>query len=139
MNTLGIPSLKRTIGAMLVAAGLMVFGGCVKDNTLVVEGFNVPEKAAIEAPMIVHSMQRAGFTDEQILAHGPALRNYLATQGGARVRKEQLTLAMFMIRRDSLFGTAVNRGAFHFPLDDAQAQTAAPPSDADAQSVADAD
>ncbi len=110
----------RPLRAMLIFVGLMLLAGCGNQTQpLTVDPFMVPEKAELDAELVVKTMRQAGFSDEQILDHGPACRNALATAGGVRMRDKEFTLAMFMIRSNEVYGVAVNRGAFHFPLDGA--------------------
>jgi len=117
MTPMPTARFPRALLAMLLTVPLLLAGGCANQTKpLVVEGFNVPHKAALDAPTVVHAMRQAGFSDDHIVDHGPAMRNALATQGGVRLRSAALTLAMFMVRDDELFGVAINRGAFHLPL-----------------------
>ncbi len=111
--------LRTAFGFVVLLGVAAFFGGCASQSPMLsVSGFNVPEKAGLDAATIVDSMQRAGLTESQIIRSGPAVRNALALQGGARVQHGPLTIAMFMVRRDDLYGVAINRGAFYIDLDE---------------------
>jgi hypothetical protein len=119
MNAQRQCSRKRLSQTAALIACLWMSFGCAsqqKQQPLVIRGFLAPHKAALDAPTIVKTMRQAGFSDDQILAHGPSLRNALATQGGVRAMQDKFTLAMIMIRSGEVYGVSVNRGTFHFPI-----------------------
>lgn len=62
------------------------------------------------------AMRRAGFTDGQIIRHGPAVRNSLATSGAAQVRGRQLVLAIFAVQGDRLYVSTREHGTFIMEL-----------------------
>lgn len=70
----------------------------------------------ISAYDLADAMLRAGFTHEQVLADGPAIRTALATSGGAQVRYGKVTSALFAIEGDLLYITSVERGTFTLSL-----------------------
>lgn len=111
------PLFAPQAAATVLCFLLLALGGCSTPTpTLSVEGFSVPQKAALDAETVVETLRLAGLTDPQMVEHGPALRNALATQGGARLLNRELTLAMFMVRRSHIHGVAINRSAFYVPL-----------------------
>jgi hypothetical protein len=100
----------------------LAIGGCANQEP---RSFKVApistgrEKLALDPPDIVRAMRRAGFSDQQIVKHGPRLRNALAMQGAARIKAGEMTQAMFMIRDEEVYGVALNQGAFRYKPDEA--------------------
>ncbi len=72
----------------------------------------VGEAAEISAYDLAEAMVRAGFTREQILKEGPAVRNALATSGGAQIRDGKFVSALFSIHAGRLYVTSRDRGTF---------------------------
>ena len=70
------------------------------------------EATDVVAYDLAQSMLRAGFSREEILKHGPALRNALATAGGAQLRRGTLIEALFAIHSDRLYVSSRLRGTF---------------------------
>lgn len=76
----------------------------------------VGEAAEVSAADLAQAMVRAGFSREEILKHGPAVRNSLATSGGAQVRDGKVIGALFSIHAGQLYVTSRTRGTFVQPL-----------------------
>lgn len=74
------------------------------------------DAVAISAHDLAEAMLRAGFTREQILRDGPAVRNALATSGGAQLRFGNLVEALLAVHGDRLYVTSRLRGTFVQPL-----------------------
>ena len=106
--------------ALLFSVVLLV--GCASTDTNIqrleetVTALPAGEVAAVDAEALAEAMLRAGFTPEQILKHGPAVRNALATSGGAQVREGKYVAAMFSIHAEELYVTSKARGTFKQPL-----------------------
>jgi hypothetical protein len=107
--------------AALIAAGLAL-GGCASVDRSVAltqeveTPITVGDAASISAHDLAEAMLRAGFTREQILRDGPAVRNALATSGGAQLRSGKMVEALFAVHGDRLYVTSRTRGTFVQPL-----------------------
>jgi hypothetical protein len=113
---------KGGLAAAVLLAGALALGGCATiDRSValtqeVVTPITVGDAAAISAHDLAEAMVRAGFTREQILRDGPAVRNALATSGGAQLRSGKLVEALFAVHGDRLYVTSRTRGTFVQPL-----------------------
>jgi hypothetical protein len=101
---------------------LLALSGCasIDRSVALTENIVVPitvgEAGAVPAHGLAAAMLRAGFTREEILAHGPAVRTALATSGGAQMRSGKTVEALFAIHSDKLYVTSRTRGTFTEPL-----------------------
>jgi hypothetical protein len=81
-----------------------------------VVAMSVGEAEEVSADDLAEAMLRAGFTPEEILAHGAELHNALATAGGAQLRQGKLVSALFAVHAGKLYVTSRERGTFVHPL-----------------------
>lgn len=84
-----------------------------EDQVIAITAGEVAEVSALD---LAEAMLRAGFTREQILEHGAAVRNALARSGGAQVRDGKMVAALFSIHSGQLYVTSRARGTFVQPL-----------------------
>jgi hypothetical protein len=114
--------LRGGLAAAALMAGALALGGCATiDRSValtqeIVTPITVGDASAISAHDLAEAMLRAGFTREQILRDGPAVRNALATSGGAQLRSGKLVEALFAVHGDRLYVTSRTRGTFVQPL-----------------------
>ncbi len=73
--------------------------------------------AALDADAIVQMMQRAGFSDEQILGLGTDLRNSLAAHGAAQIRVRDKTEAIFAVHAPYIHVSSRQRGTFIYDVE----------------------
>ena len=112
---------SRFVGVALIAGSLALSGCAAIDRSVAlttesVVRFAVGDATAISAHDLAEAMLRAGFTREQILHDGPAVRNALGTSGGAQLRSGKLVEALFAVHGDRLYVTSRLRGTFVQPL-----------------------
>lgn len=113
---------RNGFAAAALLAGALALSGCASIDRSValtkqsVTPITVGDAAAISAHDLAEAMLRAGFTREQILLEGPAVRNALATSGGAQLRSGRLVEALFAVHGDRLYVTSRTRGTFVQPL-----------------------
>ncbi len=108
-------SRRRLGGAFALA--LLLTGCATTDRSIaltedIVTPLTVGDAAQISATDLAGAMLRAGFTPEEILSEGPAVRNALATAGGAQVRQGMVVAALFAIQGDQLIVTSRQNGTF---------------------------
>jgi len=77
-----------------------------------VEAFPNRYVAALEAGQVVQVLRRAEFSEREILEIGLDLRNALAVSGGARVFRNNRTVAIFVVHADYVHGASWERGSF---------------------------
>jgi len=70
--------------------------------------------ATLSADDVVRVMQRAGFSDEQIIELGTALRNALANAGGAEIQAGRRIEMAFAVKGEYLFATSRTRRTFMY-------------------------
>lgn len=117
--TRALPGLRLTqVCAVIAVLALAACAGNDRSVALVnqqVTRMSVGETASVPAPVLARAMVRAGFDKKLILEHGPAIRNALATAGGAQLRRDHTTDALFAVHSDRLYissrigGTVVER------------------------------
>lgn len=65
---------------------------------------------------IVAIMRQAGFTNEQILEHGTAVRDGLAQSGAVFMKIGKKTEAMFVIKGENIHISTLSRGYFVYNI-----------------------
>ena len=116
----------------IVALACAAAAGCatVERNAPLVTQTVLPmasgEAADVSAEDLARAMVRAGFTRDQVLRHGPALRNALASAGSAQVRDGREVGALFAVHGGKLYVTSRSRGTFIQRLDDGEPVVAEP-------------
>lgn len=98
---------------MLLASGLL---GCAHTGK---RGIQVIPKSnesvlTLSADDVVQVMQRAGFTDMQILQYGTEVHNALAQSGGVIIKVNQKAEAVFAVKGNSVHIATRLRGTFFY-------------------------
>ena len=108
-----LPRLRFSVVALLLMIGLI---GCtyVRQSVRPLPNRGV---AALDADAIVLVMQRAGFSDQQILDLGTDLRNTLAVQGAAQIRVGKKTEAIFAVHGHYVHVSSCQRGSFIYNVE----------------------
>jgi len=111
-----------SIKSSLFVASVAVFtlSACTDTNFTAVDATVVPvvvgDTAILSADTVVEAMLRAGFTQSELLEHGPALRNAISTRGGAQVRRGSTIHSVFSVDDGNLFVASKNTGTFALEL-----------------------
>jgi hypothetical protein len=119
VSAVGEARWARVAGAIV----LLLLSACasVDRNVALTQQAVIPvpvgEAADVSALHLAEAMLRSGLTHEQIVRHGPAIHEALATSGGAQFRAGKLVEAVFAVRSDHLYVTSRTRGTFVMPLD----------------------
>jgi len=114
-----LPLVLVTTAVLAAGAGcsnlarLAKYGSPLGDEVTPVPNRDV---AALTADDVVLVMRRAGFTDDELLKLGPALRNAIATNGAARIRYGKKTEALVAVVGDFLHVSSRRRGSFIYDL-----------------------
>jgi uncharacterized protein YceK len=82
----------------------------------IVTPVTVGDPTSVAALDLAEAMLQAGFTPEQIIEDGPAIRDALALSGGAQVRYDHVAQALFAVHSQQLYVTSRDRGTFTVPL-----------------------
>ena len=77
---------------------------------------NRGQTVGLEADQVVDVMRRAGFSDEEILEHGTRIRNSIAQNGAAQLKKNEMTLAIFVVNKPYLYVSTKRNGSFTYAL-----------------------
>ena len=104
-----------TAALCILGAGLV--GGCAAlPGFQSVAPFGNKDVAELSADQVVDLMRRAGFSDEEVLDLGVDLRNALAINGGARIRRGEQTRGIFVVHGGYVYAAVQGRGNIIFPL-----------------------
>lgn len=108
--------------ASCIALSLMLASCSAMDHNLVrmeeqVTPIAVGDTAAVPAYVLASAMLRAGFTEDQVLRKGVAVRNALANSGGAQIRSSDYVQALFSVHGNELYVTSRTRGTFRLKID----------------------
>ncbi|MEK7995169.1 MAG: hypothetical protein AAB403_15295 [Planctomycetota bacterium] len=88
----------RLVLLLLLTLGMM---GCARRATgIQIIPLSSSNVLALGADDLIEVMRRAGFSDEQILEHGPDVHDGLAQSGAVQVRVNNKVEAVFAINRD---------------------------------------
>ncbi len=116
MSGLSVVRLSLAVAALVLSSGL---GGCGRpmgSTTPSVTPLPSRGVSALDADDIVRIMVRAGFTDAQTLAIGPAVRNALSTTGAARIEIDQTTEALMATIDGYIHVSSRRRGSFIYDV-----------------------
>lgn len=97
---------------ILLALALAAGTGCAPRRTGQVTPVSNREVIALTADDTVRLMQRAGFSEEQVLEFGTDLRNALATTGAVQIRIADKVEAIFAVDGEYVYGSSRRRGSF---------------------------
>lgn len=111
------PTRSNCLGSVLLVILLLTSGCATVDSGVALSEQKVTpmatgEAADVQAEDLAVAMLRAGFSREDILKHGPVLRNALATSGSAQIRNSDSVSALFAIFGNQLYVTSRMRGTF---------------------------
>ncbi len=91
---------RITAGAVLLLLTLAMIG-CARHATgIQIIPLSSKSVLALSTDDLIEVMRRAGFSDEQILEHGPDVYDGLAQSGAVQVRIGKRVEAVFAINRD---------------------------------------
>jgi hypothetical protein len=100
----------------MVLASALVVASCADINVSRNASGVVPvggaQTAQVSADDLVMALGRSGFTPEEILKHGPAIRNALAVRGGAEVREDGRVTAILSIVDGALYVVSQRGGTY---------------------------
>jgi hypothetical protein len=113
VKPIGYNSRNSSVMIMLTLLALLAVGvaGCANAGIQLIPLSN-RSVLALSADDIVQVMRRAGFSDAQILEHGPELRDGLARSGAVQVKIYNKVEAVFAINGDSVYISTRLRGNF---------------------------
>jgi hypothetical protein len=103
-----------SVAALALLALALCLTGC---SQVQVNSMQSGQAVALNADDIVRVMQRAGFSDEQILDRGTELRNQLAAAGAAQVRVGPKVEAIFLADKRQVIITSRKGGNCIYNLD----------------------
>lgn len=93
--------IRRTTRLVLLALLTLGMIGCARRATGIrIIPLSSSSVLTLSADDLVEVMRRAGFSDEQILEHGPDVHDGLAQSGAVQVRVSNRVEAVFAINRD---------------------------------------
>ena len=113
---LGRPPLKVLRLGLLLALPMAILAGCANNPDGRVIAMPNRQVAGLDADDVVRVMQRAGFSDEQILELGTELRNGLASSGAAQIRVGDKVESIFAVDGRYLHVSSRRRGSFIYDL-----------------------
>ncbi len=115
-------ALSLKAGALGLSSLLVAVGpaGCAGDPAGRVMALPNAQVTALTADDVVRVMQRAGFSDQQILDLGTDLRNCIASCGAAQIRVGDKTEAIFAVNGKYLHASSRRRGSFIYDLEKRQ-------------------
>jgi len=91
--------------------------GCAYTNSgIVVEPLNSQSVLNLSADNVVDIMRAAGFSDEQIIEHGMAVRNGLAQAGAVRIFVNGRVEAIFAVKDQDIYISTELRGLFIYNI-----------------------
>ncbi len=115
--------LATSVAAVTLAAVLLTLSSCATvTSSHSIQQMTNRDTAELTAQQVVEVMERAGFSEREIIANGPELRNALATSGAAQIQRNRGVDSMFVVEGARVHVSARNRGAFVFDLNTSQPQ-----------------
>lgn len=112
--------MMRVSTALVSIALVLIFAACSDSNVRRMDSPVVPiavgETALLSATSLAKAMLRAGFSREEILEYGPAVRNSISMQGGAEVKRSNAIQALFSVHDGTLYVSSRTSGTFAQPI-----------------------
>lgn len=99
---------------LILLAGV---AGCQTSNRLEMKPLGGTAPIGLTADDVVMIMQRAGFSDGEILKSGTELRNALAQFGAVQVRSTDTTEAIMVVRGPYVQVSSQRTGAFVYNVE----------------------
>ena len=92
--------------------------GCTSymNSGIVVEPLNSQNVLNLSADNVVDIMRAAGFSDEQIIQHGTAVRDGLAQAGAVRIFVNKRVEAIFAVKDQDIYISTELRGLFIYNI-----------------------
>lgn len=88
--------------------------GCAPKNVSLVP-LSAQKVIALDAEDVVYLMVQSGFSKDEILQHGTALRNGLALYGATQIRSGDKVKAIFaVLQDDTVHVSSSGRGSFSY-------------------------
>ncbi|MFH1717894.1 MAG: hypothetical protein ABIF19_11120 [Planctomycetota bacterium] len=114
MKAITYKSRDRSVMIALTLSAILVLGavGCARRSTIQVVPVSNRHVLELNADDVVQVMRRAGFSDTQILEHGPDLHSGLAESGAVQIKIKNTVEAVFAINGDSVYISTRLRGHF---------------------------
>ena len=100
----------------LFIIALSLAGCAYTGGGIVVEPLNSQNVLNLSADNVVDIMRAAGFTDEQIIEHGMAVRDALAQTGAARIFVNRRVEAIFAVKDQDIYISTELRGLFIYNI-----------------------
>lgn len=108
----------RPTRMLLLLLAVLDCGCYTLPSALEVTPFDGEQVAEMNADQVVDLMVRAHFGREEILELGVDLRDALALHGGARIRNDKFTAAIFLVQDGAVFVTVREGEDLFFELKD---------------------
>ena len=106
--------LRLAFGAILT---LTLIGCAATDRNVArldadVQTIAVGDPTAISAPVLAAVMVQAGFSGDEVLKYGPAVRNAIGQAGGAQINDNRLAKALLTVQDGKLYVSSREAGTF---------------------------
>jgi hypothetical protein len=108
--------LSAAMRLSLFIIALSLTGCAYTSRGIVVEPLNSQNVLNLSADNVVDIMRAAGFTDEQIIEHGMAVRDALAQTGAARIFVNRRVEAIFAVKDQDIYISTELRGLFIYNI-----------------------
>jgi hypothetical protein len=108
--------------ALVLASAI---AGCAQRIECRVAPLGNPDIVGLTADDVVRIMQRAGFTDDQIIEKGTDLRNALASTGAAQIQMGEKVEAILAVDGRLVFVSSRARGSFIYDVETGSTRGAA--------------
>lgn len=103
-------------GFFLMVAGCATTDVNVQAFERAVTPVQTDETADVPALVLARAMAETGFSRAEILEHGPAIRNAIASAGGAQIADGSRALAMVSVMDGRLFIVSNEHGTTFIPV-----------------------
>lgn len=108
----------KSLHVFIFAAAAALLAACdTADNNITrlnsdVQDIAVGDPYPVGARTLAAAMLEAGFNGAEVLKFGPSVRNGLGTSGGAQIREDRYTRALFTIQGGKLYVSSRDGGTF---------------------------
>jgi hypothetical protein len=108
--------LSTAIWLSLLVMALSLAGCAYTSGGIVIEPLHNRSVLNIGADNVVDIMRAAGFSDEQIIEHGTAVRDALAQTGAVQIHVNRRVEAIFAVKDQDIYISTGLRGLFIYNI-----------------------
>lgn len=108
--------ISGAVTLTLLALALSLAGCAYTSGGIRIEPLNSRNVLELSSDNVVDIMRAAGFSDDQIIEHGTAVRNVMAQSGAVQIYVNRRVEAIFAAKEQDVYISTQSRGLFIYNI-----------------------